>query len=80
VASRRRFALAIVDAAPGLSVAELDAALRRGDPSLRLLYTTGLDPAALAVAPRPSILAKPFGRADLLLAVRRALDGGSGPG
>ena len=70
-----RFDLAIIDATtPGLPLRELCARLEGRSPSARILIVTALDPEALHLEKRYAILTKPFGRADLLAAVRRAID------
>jgi signal transduction histidine kinase len=73
--------LAIVDATtPGLPLREFRARLLELRPSARVLIVAASDPLGLQLEPGQAILTKPFGRADLLSAVRRAIDGEVGRG
>jgi DNA-binding NarL/FixJ family response regulator len=63
---------------PGLGGRRLYEALEREHPRMRFLFSTGYDPGAFGQEffddPEHRLLAKPYGRGDLLRAVREVLD------
>jgi signal transduction histidine kinase/ActR/RegA family two-component response regulator len=68
---------------PGMSGLDLAEELRRSCPRLKTLYISGHTEDAIArhglLGPGAVFLQKPFGRGELLAAVRRALDGAKAP-
>jgi len=79
-AEEREYRLVVVDAVmPGTSGRQLYEALRNAHPEMRFLFSTGYDPGIFGQEffddPRHYLLAKPYGRNDMLKAVRAAIDG-----
>jgi signal transduction histidine kinase len=75
----RRFSLVVLDAVmPGGGGRQLYDALRRERPELRFLFSTGYAPDVFGreffADPGHHLLPKPYGRAELLRAVRQVLD------
>jgi signal transduction histidine kinase/ActR/RegA family two-component response regulator len=68
---------------PGMSGLDLAAELRQSCPRLKTLYVSGHTEDAIArqgrLGPGAVFLQKPYGRGELLAAVRRALDGAGPP-
>jgi signal transduction histidine kinase len=78
-AASRRFDLVVIDAVmPGGGGRQLYDSLRRDHPEMRFLFSTGYDPGVFGQEffddPRHHLLPKPYGRTDLLRAVREVLD------
>jgi CheY-like chemotaxis protein len=78
-AASRRFDLAVIDAVmPGGGGRQLYDSLRRDHPEMRFLFSTGYDPDVFGQEffddPRHHLLPKPYGRTELLRAVREVLD------